>query len=117
MNGPCSGDAAGHTFDVLREVRGGREYLTLDDPRRAGIERRPFTVEPGRYFMMGDNRDDSNDSRKWGTVRLEEMKGPAIVLYWSWDAGDSWAMIVNPLRWWELLAERTRWSRIGDPIH
>ena len=39
---------------------------------------RPQRVEAGRYFILGDNRDNSNDSRGWGTVRLAEIEGPAV---------------------------------------
>ena len=46
--------------------------------------------------MMGDNRDHSNDSRFWGTVRLAEMKGPAFILYWSWDWDGPWRELLNP---------------------
>jgi len=46
----------------------------------------PFRVPPGRLFMMGDNRENSNDSRFWGTVPMDYVKGRALFIYWSWDA-------------------------------
>jgi len=75
-----------------------------------------FRVEPGRYFVLGDNREHSNDSRRWGTVRRQEIAGPAFLLYWSWDFEGSFAELLDPRAWWELLARKTRWERIGEPI-
>jgi hypothetical protein len=49
-------------------------------------------------------------------VRLQELKGPAFVLYWSWDFEGGWLSLANPLTWVDLLVDKTRWSRIGDGI-
>jgi len=45
----------------------------------------PVTVPPNSYFMMGDNRDRSYDSRFWGFVSRDKIKGLAFIKYWSWD--------------------------------
>jgi signal peptidase I len=103
----------GSRLMVEREVLGQCQHAVLDDPVHGGIERTPFKVEKGRYFMMGDNRDRSNDSRSWGTVRLEEMKGPAFILYWSWDVNGNFLSFLNPINWFS--AEK-RWSRVFQRV-
>jgi signal peptidase I len=53
------------------------------DPRR---KFGPVTVPDGHYFMMGDNRDDSEDGRFWGFLPQSYVKGRALFIYWSFDA-------------------------------
>jgi len=61
----------------------------------------PVKVPPGKIFTMGDNRDQSYDSRFWGFVDLSDVLGKALFIYWSWDKEET----------------GVRWSRIGNPLH
>jgi signal peptidase I len=55
----------------------------LPEPYRSRDQFGPYTVPPGQYFAMGDNRDRSSDSRYWGTVPRGMIKWRAFMLYWS----------------------------------
>jgi len=78
------------------------------DPRIHPAERNfsAQTVKAGHYFMMGDNRDYSSDSRTWGTVDASLLRGKAWRLYWSWDSNDPD----------KSFTERFRFSRVGTKI-
>lgn len=103
-----------NTPNVLkREDLRGCFHGVLDHPTRGGPSRAAFTVPEGRYFLMGDNRDNSNDSRVWGTVSREHLKGPVLVNYWSWNNQETWLAMLNPLTWLKLFWSEMRWGRIG----
>jgi len=106
-------DEVGRQLPIKIENLEGCGHPVLDDPHYRGLEKPSFVVPEGRYFMMGDNRDYSNDSRNWGTVRPEEFKGPAFMLYWSWNVNGSALQFFNPVNWWT--AEK-RWNRIFQRI-
>ena len=83
----------------------------------------PVTVPTGQYFVMGDNRDNSQDSRYWGFLPREYIKGRALMIYWSYESRSedyvenglaaSLRRLVNVATHF---VTRTRWSRIFDPV-
>jgi len=58
----------------------------------------PVTVPQGQYFMMGDNRDNSEDSRYWGFLPESYVKGRALFIYFSFDNGLRWERLLNAVR-------------------
>lgn len=112
---PVSGPDGKPLF-LRTETLDAASYTVADDPGREGLFGEPVVVEPDRYFMAGDNRDNSNDSRYWGTVHMDDILGRVTGLYWSWDFNRPSAELLNPSTLWTLLRERTRWDRIGKRV-
>ena len=63
----------------------------------------PVTVPPNEYFMMGDNRDNSQDSRFWGFLPASYVKGKALFIYFSFEEGESVTHLLRGIRWERLL--------------
>ena len=77
----------------------GHEILPANVQPRDNMA--PITVPANSLFVMGDNRDNSYDSRFWKFVDLKAVKGKAFILYWSWNKENN----------------SVRWNRIGHLVH
>ncbi len=116
VNGKAQDEPWVHTTDApddaAPEMAWQRDYLAPGvDPATYHPTRDnwgPLVVPPDRYFMMGDNRENSYDSRYWGMLERWRLDGRAEVIYFSYDKQS-----YKPFPW----IREIRWGRIGSGIH
>ncbi len=84
----------------MREDLGGVKHDIFIQPVGGETRNYDITVPPHAYFMMGDNRDNSDDSRSWGFVPEKNLIGKAFAIWFSWDP----------------LHHRVRWNRVGRGV-
>ena len=82
-------------------------------PTRRPVEGEKFDVPEGHYFVMGDNRDNSQDSRAWGYVPRSAIVGRAMFVYWSFDESAPRSDAPAPVNFIIDFVNNTRWSRTG----
>lgn len=84
-------------------VKNGKIYID-------GVETTQYEIPQDYYFAMGDNRDDSADSRYWGFVPREKIVGEALMIYWSWNPNIPFSDFFK-------LLGSTRFNRIAKLVH
>jgi len=90
----------------------GRRVVTVegDDIKIDGKITTNYVIKQNFYFMMGDNRDNSADSRFWGFVPREKVLGQAWMIYWSWDPAIPFSNIFD-------LLSSVRLNRLAKIVH
>jgi signal peptidase I len=90
------------------ETLGSKVHSTILYPSHSAVDHPRSVVPQGAVFVMGDNRDNSYDSRRWGTVDMNLIKGRALVIWWSRGPAKGW----GPLGWMQAI----RWNRFFSQV-
>lgn len=112
-----NGEPLDEPYKLHKDPRIYPSMPNIDDQFRRRDQMGAYTVPPGQYFAMGDNRDLSWDSRYWGSVPREYIKGRPFLVYWSFRTDEEGAPQPGGLgRYLRVIRDfipNTRWDRMG----
>jgi signal peptidase I len=87
-------------YSAFRESFDASTHLVINSSTAETAAFGPIVVEPGHIFVLGDNRDSSDDSRYWGTVPIRNLEGRVVLVWMSFDWLNRWASERLPsIRW------------------
>jgi signal peptidase I len=120
INGKMLDEPFVHFIEPPQSPSAYAEVTSSDLRERYG----PITIPAGKFFMMGDNRDNSEDSRYWGLLSQEDVKGQAAMIYWSYESTTEdyeqtgiGATVKDLYTVVTQFFTRTRWGRMFRIVH
>ena len=113
-----------HRDLYINDRKVAEPYVVHIDPQEVGRRDNfaPIRIPPDHFFLMGDNRDNSNDSRFWGLARRENFIGKPLFVYWSYE-DEPYSQELTAREWLDHAASvathfftKTRWLRTGTVL-
>jgi signal peptidase I len=119
VNGKPIDEPYAHFIDAPLRPDDPEYALRVDGPDDLNTTMKPRVVPEGQLLVLGDNRDNSRDSRYWGFLPIDQVKGRALLVYWSYEATREEYHTTGVVEWLKTTLSafgRTRWKRFFHVI-